>query len=276
MNGNRVLFTLTLLAAGLALATLSGPAQAALIDDASTVGLWHMETIVGSGPGEYVPDDNSTGRVAHDLLLGRPDTVNGGTVAGSHPTVVAGALEFDGGDTATAPGTWDVMVDRVTTEFSFRPDALPDPAGDNYTGLVSLGVAQIYLQDDGTSNNTGRIQAILFCAPHGTAANYITDWTGGLALNAWHDVRLDVSGLVASLTVDGATTLLDLPDLMNTESDGGFWSTNGAVLGSMWYDPSMRLFTGALDEVKINGIPEPSTLVMVGLAGLAFALRRKV
>ena len=226
-------------------------------DDATTVGLWHMDQLDNPGAEEYVPDDNSTGRVAHNLVLGLP----GGDLT-THPTFLAtggpdgsGALEFDGvDDVAMAPGTWDDMADRVTIDFLMRPDSLPGPDSNNYMGLVGIGPAQTYLRDDGTGNDTGRLRALVFY-DYDLPPVEITDATGGLALGEWHDVRLDVtsSGEV-SLTVDGLTTTASMPQPMVTDWDDGFWTTNGAVLGRMWYD-DMRFFDGALDEVRIATEP---------------------
>jgi hypothetical protein len=274
MNGNRVLFSLTLLAACLALATLSAPARAALVDDAQTVGLWHMETIANSGTEDYVADDNSTGRDAHNLMLDVP-------CADTHPTLTPGApgmgnaLLFDGvDDAALSPGTWDQLADHVTIEYMVRPDGLPDIAVDNYAGLVGIGPAQTYLQDDG--NGMGQIQALVFY--NGALPPVYVTNTTAMALGEWHNVSLDVtSDLAITLTVDGETVTGTLPQpMVNGVAGNDFWTTNGAVLGRMWY-MAARPFQGALDEVKVSGVvPEPSTLVMVGLAGLAFVLRRKV
>jgi len=277
MNGNRVLFTLTLLAAGLALATLSGPAQAALLtDDPQTQGLWHMEQIVGDVGSEHVADDNSvTGRTPVDMKLGIPalNPADNDT----QPALTAGApgmgnaLLFDGiKDAAESPGAWDILADKVTIEYMVRPDARA--GGDGYAGLVAIGPAQMYLYDVPNSE-VSVVQALVFDAAGG--AHYTTNWTP-MTLEEWHSVKLDVtSDSVVTLTVDGVDAVGTAgPGMINGSAAAG-WETHGVILGRMWY-MSARHLTGALDEVKISVVPEPSTLVMVGLMGLAFALRRKV
>jgi len=268
MNGNRVLFTLTLLGASLALANLSGPAQATLVDYNLTVGLWHMESIVGQGAaGAYIADDNSSGRTAHNLVLGDSAGNNQPSLTSS-ATGFGSALLFDGvDDFSRAPGTWNSANNRIQIRFKVKPDTTWG-GGDGYAGLVGVGPAQVYLRSNGI------IEADVF-ANNGGSSRILQNGTNVLT-DTWHDVSLIVTATADSqghdifLTVDGNTLPATTVGALSSNS-----GMNGDVaVGAMWFSPAYRQFKGAIDEVKVS-VPEPSALFMVGLVGLAFVRRRR-
>jgi|GEM_PF-4929256 len=277
---NRALFTLLLLGAGMVLSTLCEPARATFVDDASTKGLWHMDTISNLNPSggfqDFVDDDNTFGAPdrpgGRELLLGTAIPL-----ASSHPTFLpaggpdgSGALEFDGvDDVGTAFSTWVGVSNPtdISIDVSVKPDSLPDLNGDNFMAIVGVTPMQLYLTDDG--NGTGSILALTFNS--GGVAKFGFS-QGGLALGQWHDVHAQVVGTALDVVVDGTTTSY------NIGGTGLFNFASAAVVGRD-LNAASRYFDGTLDEVRIataTAVPEPSTLAMVSLAGLMLAMRRKM
>ena len=228
-------------------------------DDATTRGLWHMDQIDNSGVGDFVDDDNRFGvpdrADGRDLLLGLPD-------AATHPVFLptdgldgSGALEFDGvDDVIWAYDVWDHPVDHITIDFLMRPDGLPDPGADHAMGLVGVSPLRIFLRDDGTGNNTGKLVAM---ASYEDGLPLLGYSQGGLALAEWHNVHVEVtdtggaSGVgLLSLTVDGVTLSVDMAASLAASANWASPAMIGRKMSSV-----LGYFDGALDEVRIATEP---------------------
>ena len=129
-------------------------------------------------------------------------------------------------------------------------------------GLVGVLPAQTYLQDDGSGNGTGSLVTLAFYEDG--SARYGSS-QGGLALDEWHEVHVEVTDIggangvgVLSLTVDGVTNSFDMTDPLATSAG---WASQ-AVIGRM-VASNIRHFDGALDEIRIATDP----LVIPGIPG---------
>jgi len=233
---------------------LAGTAFAVVFpDDASTKGLWHMDTISNLDPlggfQDFVDDDNTFGGPdrpgGRELLLGVPG-------AASHPTFLpaggpdgSGALEFDGvDDVGTAFSTWVTPLNGdISIDFSVRPDSLPDLNGDNFMALVGVIPMQTYLVDDG--NGTGQILALTFNSEIVPTFGFSQ---GGLALGQWHDVHAQLVGTALDVVVDGTTNSYDI-------GGAGLYDFESAAVMGRDLNSLSRYFDGALDEVRIATAP---------------------
>ncbi|MEA1951342.1 MAG: hypothetical protein U9N87_08155, partial [Planctomycetota bacterium] len=230
--------------------------------DATTRGLWHMDTIDTYNDGTedlpYVADDNSTIRDGHPLLLGSRPLLPSTT----DPTLTPGApgmgnaLLFDGvDDRANSFNVWGDPVDHISVDFLMRPDGLPDLHGDNFMGTVSVLPLQIFLQDDGSG--MGNLVAMAF-NEYGNPLYGFSQ--GGLELGQWHDVHVEVTNTggagfgVLSVTVDDVTNSFNMAALLNTD-----WASM-AVIGRD-VNAYSRWFDGALDEIRIATDPYVSPLI---------------
>ena len=237
------------------------PGQPQFQDDASTKGLWHMDTISNLDPlggfQDFVDDDNTFGGPdrpsGRELLLGVPGAAN-------HPTFLptggpdgSGALAFDGvDDAASAFNVWVEPINSdISIDFSVRPDSLPDLNADNFMGLVGVLPMQIYLIDDGSG--MGKILALTFNSANAPTFGFSQ---GGLALDEWHDVHAQVVGSSLDVVVDGTTNSYNIGGTGLSDLD------SQAVLGRD-LNSLTRYFDGALDEVRIATI----SLVSPGILG---------
>jgi len=232
-------------------------------DDANTKGLWHMDAIDNLNPQggyqDFVDDDNSFGAPdrlgGRELLLGVPGEARQPTFLPTGGPDGSGALEFDGvDDAANAYNVWTDLTAQASIDFSMRPDALPDPQGDNFMGLVGVAPLQLYLMDDGSGQNTGTILAIAFYEEGGQL--YLGS-QGGLALGEWHNVHADVTDTGGANGHGELTLIVDkVPHVadMDEELGNSFSWESQAVMGRM-VAGLQRYFDGALDEVRIATEP---------------------
>ena len=235
----------------IALVVACGSASAAFTDNASTLFLYHCDS---TNANNTTPDDNSSGRTAHDLSLNwGGDTTMMPGVAGNN------YLHFDGDDQCTVFNVYD-DEDVVTLDCSFRVSEFP-PAGE-YRALMWTVSTRIYLVGD-------KIRADVVNA---AGNDVLMDSTKALSLDTWYTVRLCTSNSSAQmeLTVDDTTDTMATPD-------GLYWAAGYTYFLAGWdvnANPA-RNYTGDLDEMRATTIPEPFTFGLIGLVGFLAFRRRK-
>ena len=243
-----LLIKITLIAA---LVVVCSSASAAFTDNVSTLFLYHCDS---TNANNTTPDDNSSGRTAHDLGLnwGGDTTMMPGSAGDNY-------LHFNSGDQSTVFGVYD-DEDVVTLECSFRVSEFP-PAG-QYRALMWTVSTRIYLVGD-------KIRADVVNA---AGVDILMDSSKVLATDTWYTVHLCTSNSSAEmeLTVDGTTDTMATPD-------GLYWAAGYTYFLAGWdvnASPA-RDYTGDLDEMRGTTIPEPFTFGFIGLVGfLAFRKRK--
>jgi len=125
----------------------------------------------------------------------------------------------------------------------------------------------------GSSGNLFQI-----AVPIGTTATYDTtlvDGTGGL-----FDVDGDLHGysLLGDINLDGIVDTLDIQPFVDLLAGGGFQFeadvTGNGVVDTLDIQPFVDIVSGA-SVVAANAVPEPGSLALIGLGGLALLRRRR-
>jgi len=206
--------------------------------------------------------------------------LNGGTLANT------GSLNINSGTVLQGNGTLTIPSNLVTTQYF--PTQSSKPAGYQQT----LGH---YVQIGGLTTTPSSLPAAAVFGP--TRPGSLTPSAGSLAsalgLSSTNLVAINTSGLVrlgaGTLTLNGSPILLTSGTLLNsgtynlitsgTLTNAGSVSVPGSVTLNFNRDTSSSSVAGILTLApsQISTVPEPSTLVLAGLAivgGTALRLRR--
>lgn len=224
-----------------------------LLDDAATVGLWHMESIYYNEldiPFTSDDDSQNPGR-EHDLVLFRTGLNE------IPPTVVTGysgnALLFEGGQFANCPAFWSSSYSEIRVDFMIYLHAVPSDLGAAVTYLFYSSVFEIdnWPGDSGPDSDFMRFKVM-----HSSGTSTIGTITIGTLKNRWlhvvasYDAARNFAFSITDTTtgIEYTVTKTGSATLRAASSDITFGSTAPSV-GSK---PVNRNFRGMIDEVKIS------------------------
>ena len=242
-----------------------GTASAVFSDSPNTIALWHCDVTNVDAGAVTIPDDNTSGRAANDLVINQYGAAKEAALEPNSPY---------GGDylalTHDKPIAWTFPMgaekpDILEVNLAFRANELI--SGDNYRALLWTLPVKVY-------NHDAKVMVLAYDA----AGNPQYLYSGhSISIDTWYSVDFVVSNNFAQLVVgndaDGYTT-----DTW-TVGDGlleAWAGTEYIIPGWDLFDGTgIREFDGDLDEIRVAlPIPEPFTFGLIGLLGF-LAIRKK-
>jgi hypothetical protein len=208
----------------------------------------------------------------YDVWQNFPGPAPGG---GTGSTQLTGGGIMTAGNVAHFAGSGDGLWFAATGDGGSSSDYRA------YFGAANQTTASIY--PAGGQNNTLSYYTTAFPggvpAPAAQTASFSSQ-TGTTAAGsvgwAWHQVAITKTGNTVTWDIDG--TRVANVDLTTAPAFGGNnilfeQSDINATQTTAALDP---MLFGLVDNVTVTAVPEPSTCALFGLAGLAFATRRKL
>jgi hypothetical protein len=240
----------------LVLAALCNAAPIHLTDDATTVGLWHMD---GAGSSLMGLDDDSANPTRNNNLV------------------------FSGSPLFTGTGTGGVFDNANGTAVKFGPQPGDDTARAQWNGANSFAIDMWFM-----ASGVNTAQMLFNCY----RVAQVKIWNGDIYFAAWDDdevlTEIITSGALTASVWQHVVASVTPQGVM----DVSVYALNGSLIGSatgnltsgtfnqasrtMYFGSNggtSNFYTGRLDEVKVSYIPEPATLALLGLGGLL--LRKK-
>ena len=246
----------------IALVVACGSASAVFVDNPNTLALWHCDSTNWDGTTELTPDDNSTGRTAHDMQINVTNAavmMPGSPYGGSY-------LEFSGDDRGLGLDVLATDPDILQVDFAFRASELP--AAGAYNVILYPYALNILLFDGGHIR-------VLASDDEGSPQVYLQS-SKAINIDTWYTVSVVASNSYVQITAGN--------DAEGYETDGkpmGAGLNNAPDIPIGWHPFASALdtawtFKGDLDEVRISlPIPEPFTFGFIGLVGFLALRRRK-
>jgi hypothetical protein len=158
-----------------------------------------------------------------------------------------------------------------------------------YSGLVSgwtySGDAGIAANNSAFSvfNASGNQAAFLQGNGSNASISQSIDFVGtSLSVTFLAEYRHNYGGNTLNVTVDGAPLTINGSQFFSSSTDGSFtqFTTNAVALSSGQHVLAFNGFsqpdyTTFIDDVKLNVVPEPTTVALLGLGLLGFAASRR-
>jgi hypothetical protein len=224
--------------------------------------------------------DEGSGTIAHDSAGGHNGTVYGGTwVAGK----VGGAMSFNG--TSSYIGVPSSAALNITGDITIAAWVNFARGGDYSDGSEQAIVTKCFGNGAYDNPYDFRTNANLVPALNLVRANDYTHESFGsgdsfIPLNSWHHVAVVEQGTAAYFYIDGilANTVLGGPPLTSPPVGNNYPMLIGARSNGLYLDGLMddvRVYNRALTSTEIKDIPEPCTLLLLGLGMLTIRNKRK-
>ena len=159
---------------------------------------------------------------------------------------------------------------EITTQYSIWGvifDSISAPSATQVTNILSLNSAsgRNHLDPGGPAPYNGRILILNFIIPVTDVGSYFIDDQFPIIVNAYDELN----NLVDTDSSDGSNSGFDSwhigysPGISSVEMVGGYWSYPNSPDG--W----------GIDDLAFSQIPEPATMVLLGLGGLALRISKR-
>jgi hypothetical protein len=223
--------------------------------------------------------DEGSGTIAHDSAGGHDGTVYGATwVAGK----IGGALSFNGSSYISVPScaalniTGDITIDAWVNFARGGNDS--DMSQQSIVTKCFGNGAYNNPYDFRTSANVAPVLELIRANGSTHEQSYSGDTY--VPLNSWHNVAVVEQGTAAYFYIDGILTgtVWGVPPLTSPPTGNNYAMLIGARYDGLYFDGLMddvRIYNRALTSTEINDIPEPCTLLLLGLGMLTIRSKRK-
>ncbi|MCK5852124.1 hypothetical protein KAH27_03755, partial [bacterium] len=224
-----------------ALVVACNTALAAFTDSPNTLALWHCDSTNWDGGVELTPDDNSSGRTAHNMQINVTNEAvmtPGSPYGGSY-------LTFGGADRALGLDVLSTHTNILQVDLAFRATELP--AADSYDVIIYPHALEVLLYDG------GHIRVLAFDA----AGNpYYLQSSKAINIDTWYTVSAVASNGYVQVTVGNDTEGYETDGMaMGVGLYEGF---HDIPIGYHPFAPATDTswtFHGDIDEISIK-IPE--------------------
>ena len=215
--------------------------------------------------------DEGSGTIAHDSARTHNGTLYGATWAAGK---VGGAMSFNGDDRVSVPSDPEL---NITGDITIAAWVNFYEGGLGWDGSEKAIVTKCI--GNGTYNNPYDFRSSLEIEPKLAmvrANSYTHESTFAetyLSLNTWHYVAVRVENMVTDFYVDGILTGKSYgePPLTSPATGNNYPLLIGARNDGFFFKgliDDVRIYNRALTAEEIRAIPEPATLLLLGLGGI--------
>jgi len=219
--------------------------------------------------------DEGSGTTAYDSARSHTGTISGATWATGR---VGGALRFDGvNDRVSSPDALDL---DITGDITIAAWVNFFQGGLGYDGSEKAIVTKTVY--NGAFNNPYDFRTSIATNPNlafvrANASDHECAYSDlNISLNTWHHVAVREENGVANFYVDGVLTGMwwGEPPLTSPPTGNDYSLLIGARYDGLFFNgliDDVRIYNRALSSAEIRAIPEPCTLMLLGLGSVIAA-----